>query len=226
MNKEIEHNQETQAANQADKFLRNETFSNLKAFWTDKITYLYILTLVLQVLFLVLQFLPIVNMITRAEYSFFGGLKIETEKLSMLGAAKLIDEELNASVFMLFYGVLTACYFVLICQRTIPYFIRKKDKLGKGFLRAQVVLIFYILFFLLFIVLANSIVNGILSEFGEYTEISKSSYSSLTKLGNLYWLVAIILFIVQWALSIKIKEKKEALRIAEMFQKKNEKESV
>ena len=225
MNKEIEQNQETQSANQTDNFLKNEKFSNLKAFWTDKITYLHILTLVLQVLFLVLQFLPIMNIAMEAKFSFFGGLKIKTETLSMLGFARMIDEGLNMSLF-LFYYVLIVCYFVLICTRTLPYFIRKKDRLGKGFLKVQVVLAFCMLFFLSCILIGNGMANEVMSEVGEYYEGSKASLFSLTTAGNLYWIVGIILFIVQGVLSAMIKGKKEELRMAEMYQKKNEKESV
>ena len=230
MNNGIEQNEEAKEMQQTGNIWQDKILPFLKALWADKIKCLYILALFLQVLFLLLQFLPIMNILTEAEFSLFGGLKIKTETLSMFELAKMMDKELSANVFMFLYIVCLAINFFAFFKRTVPYFVRKKDKIGKGFLGAQVSLIVHMLFFLLFASLASGMANEVLSELSGYYESSEVSLFSLTVLGNLYWIVALSLFIVQWVLSIKIKEKKEEdkinARVVEELQKKSEEGNV
>ena len=142
MNEEMQ-NEKQKETEKTGNFWQDKALPFLERLWANKIMCLYVCVLALQLLFFLLQFLPIVNMVTKAEVGFFSGVNLEMEKLSMLGVAKRMDKELGASIFTFFFIVSTAINFFCFFTRTVPYFVRKKDKIGKGFILPQIFLIFY-----------------------------------------------------------------------------------
>lgn len=214
MNNENQETKEQQTGN----FWQDKMLPWLKALWADKIKCLYILALSLQLLFLLMQFMPIMNVVTSAKTSFLGGLQIKKEKFSIMGLCKEVPGLIVLFIFDLIL-------FGLSLKSTLTYFISKYDKMKSGFGLAKVATIFILIFFGI-IVAVGSTVAEVADNLEEMLVANGDKIFSLTFGGHLYWLIGLALLIVFFVLSVKVKEKKQEDKVnalvAEELQKKNE----
>lgn len=220
MNNEIQQEQETEESKKTGNFWQDKAWPYLKELWDDKIKCLYILTFALQLFFLLLQFIPVMNMVTDVNASLFGGVKVEMEKLSLIGFCQEVP---GVVVLFIFDLVL----FALSLKCTATYFIRKHDKMKSGFALAKVATIFILIFYFIIIAIGSAVAAEVYEESSKYLgDVDK--VFSLTAGGHLYWIVGLALLISLFVLSIKVKEAKEeervAARVEDELKKKNEQE--
>ncbi len=217
MNEEMQ-NEEQKETEKTGNFWQDKALPFLKRLWADKITCLYMLVLFLQLFFLLLQFVPFIEIVTEAKISLFGGLKINKEKFSMFSFAK----KTGGVIFLFLIDLILFC---LSLRSTISYFIRKKDKMKKGFLLAKIAVIFYLILFIIIISASLDSVDAVASQVREYTEINAKEWFSLKFSAVLYVIVGLTLFVMLQRLSIKVKEKKEEdkinARVSEELKKQN-----
>lgn len=229
MNNENQQEQSTEESQKTGNFWQDKALPFLKDIWDDKIKCWYMLILFLQVFFLLLQFIPIMKIATEVKIALFGDMRVEVENFSMFGFIEKIAEEMSG--FEVFYVIATIAFFLASFVKTIPYFVRKRDNIGRGFLGVQIGLILYMLFFLIFVMSGKEMAtsmerNGI--------ELEKNEIFSLTFGGHLYWIVAVALFAAEWVLTIRIKEEKineevetrVNARVAEILRKQKIEESL
>ena len=188
-------------------------FNYLKDLWTDKLKCLYILVFGLQVLFLLLQFLPMMKLSTDIKETQLLGYTVDvtmvTKNFSMFG---FCSEE---PMVLCFYGI----FLVLFClslKSTAQYLTAKEKKFGGfGLAKTSVVLL------LLWFVLVTTICKEGVADYEEYGAIFELLFG-----GSLYWVVAIALLISLFVLSVKAKEAKReaevAKRVEEEMRKKEQ----
>ncbi|MBQ8685278.1 MAG: hypothetical protein IJ514_03800 [Clostridia bacterium] len=218
MNEEMQ-NEEQKTGN----FWQDKALPFLKGLWADKIKCLYMLVLFLQLLFLLLQFVPFIEIVTEAKISLFGGLEVTKEAFSVFSFAKK-----TGGVIILFLMVLTL--FLLSLRGTVFYFIRKKDKMKNGFFLAKVAVVLYLILFGIFVSAALESVDSVASQVSKYAEVNVKGWFSLRFSAILYVIVGVVLFVMLQRLSVKVKAKKQEdkinARVAEELQKKNEAENA
>lgn len=221
MNNEKEH--ETQQEKATGQFWQDKALPFFKSLLTDKIKRYYLIALVLQGLFLLLQFLPIMTIAVKARFNLLDGLTIKKETFSLFSFCKQ-DGDL-----FLFY---LSCLLLLITslKSTIPYFIRKTDKLTKGFFLAKLSVILLMIFFGITISAAIESAGQTILQVEKYAEIEASEIFSANFITILYPIIGIVLLLIVFHLSVLVKaqrqEDKVNARVAEELQKQKEQENI
>ena len=204
-------------------FWQDKALPFFKSLQTDKIKRYYVIALALQLLFLLLQFLPIMTLAIKAEVDLFGGLKMETKTFSLFSFCK---EESVLLVLFLFDLFL----FLLSLKSTIPYFIRKTDKMKGGFFLAKLSVVFFLVFFFIVMNAATETVGETITQIEKYTEVEVKELFSINFTTVLYAIVGVIVLFVLFHLSVLVKaqrqEDKVNARVAEELQKKNEQGNI
>ncbi len=164
-------------------------------FWSDvlkkaqkaekrKLTYLYIAALLLQIIFLVFQFVPILKVLD--------GFKIR--KLGMITMKLPKNDSALETLGVLSYILGIVCLLISFIS-TISYFIRKTAKMKSGFFLAKLGVILILLAFFLF--------SRIWDKYGIFYEIILFS-------AILYVIIGLALLIILWYLSAIRKTKKQS----------------
>lgn len=201
MNEEMQ-NEERKETKKTGNFWQDKALPFLERLWADKIARLYVCVLALQLLFLLLQFLPFIEVVTEAKMSLFNGLELNKEKFSVFSFSK----KAGGLIFLFLLYLILFCWSL---RSTISYFIRKKDKMKKGFLLAKIMVILYLAFFVLIISASLEGVDNVASKVSEYAEIDVKEWFSLKFSAFLYIIVGLSLLVMLQRLSKKVKEKKE-----------------
>lgn len=193
-----------------ERFSKEWWLRLVKDTWADKVKCLYILTLALQVLFILLQFIPMMTVSTEIKESFLSGYKITTEDLSIFGFCR-------KEGFLFVWYLLHLALFAISVKCTVGYFVRKRDKMKSGFLLAKIITILMLLLFVVIVVVAQETV----ADYTEYGAVCELKFA-----GHLYWLTAVALIVALFVISVKVKEVKEeekvAARVQEELRKKEE----
>ena len=217
MNEEMQ-NEEQKETEKTGNFWQDKALPFLERLWADKLTCLYMLVLFLQLFFLLLQFIPFIEVVTEVKMNLFNGLELNREKFSVFSFSK----ETGGVIFLFLLYLIFFCWSL---RSTISYFIRKKDKMKKGFLLAKIAVIFYLILFIIIISASFDSVDAVASQVSEYTEINAKEWFSLKFSAVLYVIVGLTLFVMLQRLSIKVKAKKEEdkinARVAEELKKQN-----
>lgn len=216
-------NNENQEQETKENFWQDRALPWLKSLLTDKIKRYYVIALFLQSLFFLLQFLPIMTIATKAELSLFSGLKIETKTFSLCSFCK--EEGVLLVLFLI-----DLLLFVLSLKSTIPYFIRKTDKMKSGFFLAKLSVVFFMIFFAIVMNAAVESVGQTISQVEKYTEIEANELFSINFTTVLYAIVGIVLLLILFHLSVLVKAQRQQDKVnalvAEELQKKNEQGNI
>ena len=177
----------------------------LKDTWADKLKCLYILTLFLQVLFIIMQFVPVMKIPVKVTIM---GAQIET--FSVCG---FCGHETQKPMDKVFWVLLAA--FVLTVFPTIKYFTKKNSdrygKVGRGIIGVIIFLIFF----------------WAMMEAGYEMAEDYAKYGAEFELlggGKFYFIVGLALLVALVVLSRKVKKQKEEEKIQERVQEELEKQ--
>lgn len=201
MNEEMQ-NEEQKETEKTGNFWQDKALPFLERLWADKLTCLYMLVLFLQLFFLLLQFIPFIEVVTEVKMSLFNGLEFNKKKFSVFSFSK----ETGGVIFLFLLYLIFFCWSL---RSTISYFIRKKDKMKKGFLLAKTMVILYLGLFILIISASFETAENLASKVSEYAETDANEWFSLKFSAFLYVIVGLTLFVMLQRLSKKVKEKKE-----------------
>ncbi len=213
MNNENQQEQETKEQKTGnfwqDKLAKFKNLvTNAKLLESKKIKILYIIALSLQALFLIFQFIPIMEVATQFKISLFGAKIHKVENRAMIRFP--LPEQLNGFFFYVLY-IVSFILFLCSFNSTITYFVRKRCKMEKGFFLIK----------LSVICMLGSMGLGIkaLSNWAEEmeTEYHIAANEIFTVIQSpmvLYVVIGILLLIVVWYLSI-IRKQKE--RMGELY---------
>ena len=185
-----QQNKQEETQNEESKFMKT-----LKNIWSDKLKCLYILTLFLQILFLILQFVPIVSL---PESTIFSGV-VKTEEFSMMS---LSSENGGLMFFSIFFLIL----FGISLRSTLSYFVKKGSNRYAKFGMAKTSVILLLLWYVFIVFNAIEAID----DFSESAEVFFSAH--------LYWVLAVALLVLYFIVGSLAQERKEEEKVEERVQ--------
>lgn len=196
-NEREETEQETQSG-------ENKFMKALKNIWSDKLKCLYILTLTLQILFLILQFVPIVSVPTQAMF----GAVIKTEEFSMMSFS-------SENGGLMFFFILFLALFGISLKSTLSYFVKKGPNRYAKFGLAKTGVILLLLWYVLIVFVGFGAID---EEFSDAVELFFGAH--------LYWVVAVALLALYFIVGSLAQERKEEEKVAEKVQAELDKKAA
>ncbi len=194
-----QQNKSEETQNEESKFMKA-----LKNIWSDKLKCLYILTFTLQILFLILQFVPIVSVPTHALF----GAVIKTEEFSMMSFS---SENGGLMVFFILFLAL----FGISLKSTLGYFVKKGPNKYAKFGLAKTSVILLLLWYVLIVFVGFGAIDD---EFSDAVELFFGAH--------LYWVVAVALLVLYFIVGSLAQERKEEEKVAEKVQAELEKQAA
>lgn len=194
-----QQNKSEETQNKESKFMKA-----LKNIWSDKLKCLYILTLTLQILFLILQFVPIVSVPTHAMF----GEVIKTEEFSMMSFS-------SENGGLMFFFILFLALFGISIKSTLSYFVKKGPNKYTKFGLAKTGVILLLLWYVLIVFVGFAEIDD---EFSDAVELFFGAH--------LYWIVAVALLVLYFIVGSLAQERKEEEKVAQKVQAELDKKAA
>ena len=172
------------------------TGSFLEKLLSDKLKCLYLITLVLQVVFIVLQFVPFVSLPSIQGLLLGKGSR---EEYSML--------RFHQESGLMFIFILLMFLYAFSFAGTLGYFVKKGQNRYTKFRLAKTSVILMLLWYVIIFC-------------GALSEVSEELYekATLTFGGHLYWIVAVALLVLFFITGFLSQQQKEDEKVAERVQ--------